>query len=193
MYAELSLSHPKCTKCGALFLTLKSNCNVCGEWSPEKQLLPEGIRRGDDSDCRPKAVQIVIMRQAGLDDEQIGAALGIKKSTISALLYKAGKNGWLDFDDPKNRMEYQVLHKVIRNIDEALDSEVLLVERKERTAVALEIYKANKATEQPAPPVASVASLMGIKIQIVGGDPGTVREGTVMGNSTYVDTKPVQE
>lgn len=194
--AQLATVKPppqKCTKCGTLFLKRQDICAICGEWSPEKQKLHPSIRKEDDSPVRVTALKIVTMRAAGLSDEEIAKGLGIAKSTLYSYVYKAGKNGWLDFDDPKDQLEYQLMHKVVRNLDQALDDEY----RNEKTG---EQVKTRVALEMAAgalyPKLAGAAqvttgpALVGIKIQIVGGDPGTMREGTIMGGADYIDVEP---
>ena len=185
----------KCTKCGTLFLKRQDVCAVCGEWSPSKQLIPEGMRKADDSPMRVTALKIVAMREAGVSEDGISAELGLSKVSISSYLHKAGKNGWLDFADPKNQLEYQLMHKVVRNLDEALDDQTrhstsgVMV----KTAVAQHIAEGalypKLANQQAAPG----SALVGIKIQIVGGEPSTMREGTVMGNSSYLDAETVEK
>ncbi len=93
-----------------------------------------------DSDVRVKALKIQAMRMQGIDDDAIARALDISPKSISPYLYRAGRNGWLAEDDPKNRLEYQVLHKVVRNLDEGLDSTATLqTGMPVKTAVALKV------------------------------------------------------
>ena len=185
----------KCTKCGTLFLKRQDVCNICGEWSPSKQLIPEGMRKADDSPMRVIALKIVAMREAGVSEDGIASELGLAKSSISSYIHKAGKNGWLDFADPKNQLEYQLMHKVVRNLDEALDdgtrhitSGVMV-----RTAVAQQIAEGALYPRLAGQQVAVASTLIGVKIEVVGNaGGGVVREGTVLGTPSYVEADPVE-
>jgi predicted transcriptional regulator len=158
-------------------------------------LLPEGIRRADDSPMRITALKIVAMREAGVSEEGIASELGLSPKTIAGYVHKAGRNGWLEFNDPKDTLEYQLMHKVVRNLDEALDDTTRHVTSgiMVKTAVAEKIAEGALYPRLANQQVAQGNTLVGIKIQIVGGDPGTMREGTIMGNSTYVDAETVEE
>lgn len=144
---------------------------------------------------RLKALKIVAMREAGVSEDGIASELGISKNTISGYLHKAGKNGWLDFNDPKDQLEYQLMHKVVRNLDEALDDTTRHITSgvMVKTAVAEKIAEGALYPRLANQQAAVASTLVGIKIQIVGGEAGTVREGTIMGNSTYVDAETVEK
>jgi hypothetical protein len=115
--------------------------------------------------------------------------LGIAKSTVYTSIYRAGLNGWLTFEDPRDSLEYQLLPKAIKNLHEALDDET----RHSTSGQMVKTQIAEKMAEGALYPrlagvqAQAAQTLVGIKIQIVGGDPGSMREGTTMGNSTYVD------
>jgi DNA-binding CsgD family transcriptional regulator len=161
---------------------------MCGELHPEKAAIPEHARRSDDSPIRATAIRIYGMRGLGLSDTEIAAALGLSVKTIPGYIYKAGKNGWLDFDDPKEALENQVLHKVVRNLDEMLDSP----DEETKKEVTLKVYEGSlskKVQEQGQGPQAQ--AVVGVKIEIVGGERPTVREGTIMGTGTYIDAESV--
>jgi predicted transcriptional regulator len=137
------------------------------------------------------ALKIVAMREADVSDEGIAAELGISKNTISGYLHKAGRNGWLDFADPKNQLEYQLMHKVVRNLDEALDDTTRHITSgvMVKTAVAEKIAEGALYPRLAGQQAAVAQTLVGIKIQIVGGEPGQMREGTVMGSNSYIDVE----
>ena len=143
----------------------------------------------EDSKVRETAVKIVMMQSvAGMSKEDIGTALGISPNSIAGYLYKAGKNGWLDFDRPKDNLEYTLMHKVIRNLDESLDStNVLQTGQAERTATALKIAEGALYPKLTAEAPQQASTIVGIKIHMVEGQQAEVRAGTVMGANTYID------
>lgn len=181
---------PQCPKCGTRYLRKRDTCSVCGEWSPEKLAIDPNYRMSDDSIVRTHALKIVAMRAAGITDDQIAVALKLSKQTISGYLYKAGKNGWLNFDDPKDSLEYQVLHKVVRNLDELLDS----ADEKTKQEVTLKTAEGTLFKKFGVDSNANQApqTIVGVKVEIVGGTTQTVREGTVMGSGKYLDAEPVE-
>lgn len=194
--------YPRCPHCQVEIKNpRRKKCSVCQtEWTlldryPEKAALPEGIRKDDTSPMRLTCTKIATMQAAGLPNEDIAAALGIEARSIKGMMWKAGRNGWLDFDEPKNRLEYQILPKALKNLDEAMSSDAVLnTGMKERNAISLKIVEGTlypQFATQAAP--ATNATLVGVRVEIVGGgDKSTVREGTIMGNAEYVDAETVE-
>lgn len=133
------------------------------------------------------------MRQAGLGEDEIAGALGLSRSTLKGYVYKAGRNGWLDLDDPKDRLEYQVLHKVVKRLDEALDAgndRVLNTGMKESTAVALKVGEGTLFKQFDKDPGASMQqTVVAIKIEMPPGVPTAIREGTTGGAPAYIDAE----
>lgn len=141
----------------------------------------------DHSKVKAKALMIVALRAAGEDDTAIAEKMGISVKTIPSTLYRAGQNGWLNQDaslyDPKDRFEYRVGHKVVRNLEQALDDP----DMKLRTKVALEMaeYTLQKRGDQGGP--ATLAPPMAIAIKIEQVNTGPVREGTVHGVGAFIE------
>jgi hypothetical protein len=151
------------------------------------------MRIADGSDRHARALQIVAMRGDGQTDDEIALALGVKKSTLQTTLYRAGRNGLLDFDSYKDRVEFQLIPKIVARLERELDSEVPAKEMSTGTHIALKVFEHTVAkTYDQTAPVAVQQNLMGIKIQIVGGEATQIREGTEMGTSTYIDSEPVE-
>ena len=86
-------------------------------------------------------MKIIALRLGGMEDAEIASYLGISKNSISQYIWRAGKNGWLDFNNAKDAIENGLAHKVLRNLDEALDddSRPMTGGPKNKTAVALKI------------------------------------------------------
>lgn len=144
-----------------------------------------------------KAVKAFLMRRAGIDDADIAAALNISRKTISDYIYRAGKAGVLAelLDDPRDTLEYVLLNKVVRNINESLDStRVLQTGMPERAATALKVAEHTLFPKTQGPAQQTSNNVMGIKIEIVQGAPTVIREGTVAGAPGYIDgeAEPVE-
>jgi transposase len=149
--------------------------------------------RPADSEIRKKAIKIVLMRSSGMEDAEIAAALGIGLRTVSNYVQVAGKNGWLESDlvaDPKERLEYDLMHKVVRNMAESLDSYNPVT----RHEAAMEIAKGTlfKKFAEAGPAVQNTNVL---KIQIIQapGPPIQIREETTGGMPAYVEGEVVGE
>ena len=78
---------------------------------------------------------------AGMSEEKIADYLGLAKISLSSYVYRASKNGWLDYNSSREAIEHGLAHKVIRNLDEALDDDFRNVKTgvKVKTAVALKV------------------------------------------------------
>jgi len=134
------------------------------------------------------------MEQAGIPRDEVAKTLGLSPKSIAGYLYKAGRNGWLDFDDAKAELEYSLMPKVLRNLAESLDgNHVLANGSRERVTTALKI--AEGALFPKMAPTESLApsTVVGIKIQVVGGTPDPIREGAVMGVDRYIDAETIED
>lgn len=158
-----------------------------GETLPQpKPLLPE------DSTIRETAIQIYTMRGAGMSEDQIAQVLGLKKSTLPGYVYKASRMGWLDahIQSLRDRLENVTMHKVMDNLDEALtdNTRAYATGMPVKTAVALKIAEGALFPKVAAAPVQQNNLMMGIKVEIVGGEGAPkVREGTVVSSPGYIE------
>jgi hypothetical protein len=100
-------------------------------------------RLPDNSILRERAMKILALRLGGMSDEEIAKYLNITRSTISPTLWRAGKNGWLAYNSTREAIENGLMHKVIRNLDEALDDET----RNEKTGMTVKAQMALKVAE----------------------------------------------
>lgn len=74
-----------------------------------------------DRSFRTRVLQIMALRQKGLSNQQIADRLGLQLSYIKTLVWRAGKEGWLKFEDPAERFENELMPKVVDNIAYWLD------------------------------------------------------------------------
>jgi len=142
-----------------------------------------------DSKVRAIALQAIAMRIAGMEDDVIAKSLGISKGSISPYIYRAGKNGWLDIDNPNLRLEYAVMHKVVRNLDLGLDATGRMANGlAEKTHIALEIAKGTMFKRyDETPQGAQQNTMVAIHIEMPAGAPQVVREGTVGGTPAFLE------
>lgn len=131
------------------------------------------------------------MRVAGLTDAEIARGLDMSEKTIAPYLYKAGKNGWLKSEDPRDLLEYQMMHKVVQRLDEALDDDTRAYASgmPVKTTVALKVaegtmFKKISGEGEAKPP--SVAIAIQIQGMPMAGAPN-VDASQVGGTPIYVD------
>lgn len=136
-------------------------------------------------------MQIIAMRIAGMADDEIATTLQISRKSISPYIYRATKNGWLDLDDPKDRLQFQLMHKVVANLAEGLDSpNTLQTGMRERTAVALKVAEGTvfkQFQEQNAPQLQQ--TIVAIRVEMPEGGLQQIREDTTGGEPAYVEAQ----
>lgn len=135
---------------------------------------------------RQKVLAIISMRVAGQDTPDIAKALGISERSVNQYMWLAGKNGWLKKHavDPADRMEFELQHKVVRNLDEMLDSDS--EERRDHATLEVAkgtLFKKMTAEGNAVPPV----TMIGVRVEIVPGSNMTIREGTTGGSGHYIE------
>jgi hypothetical protein len=61
--------------------------------------------------------------EPGITNKEVAKRLGIASTTLNSYLYRARKEGWLVFNDPMDQIEYQIVPKVIDNLNYFLDKQ----------------------------------------------------------------------
>ena len=77
-----------------------------------------------DSKVYKTALSVIALRAQGVKSSDIAQQLGYAEQTIHTYLKRAHRKGWIDlhsFDDPDDQLEYVLKHKIVRNLDAALD------------------------------------------------------------------------
>lgn len=155
--------------------------------SPETLVIPSYLKLPPDSKIRTKVMTILAMRVAGIEDEQIAKELHITGGTLRNYVYLAGKNGWLTAEaiaNPVETIEYTLLHKVVRNLDQYLDSAI----PSERQAVTEKLFDATLAQHwAPKASIGPQQTLVAIRFETPPGPPQVVREGTIGGISAWTE------
>ena len=146
----------------------------------------------DNSKVRPVAMQIIAMRLSGMEDPEIAKALQISEKSVSPYVYRATKNGWLDIDyDPKERIQYQVMHQVVKELENGLADSVRMNNgMKVRTAVALKMAEGTvfkQFDQQATAPVAS--TVVAVQVVMPDGPRQEVRPDTTGGTPAYIDAE----
>lgn len=143
---------------------------------------------------RKKAQQIVALRIAGHSRDDIALLLNIKPASVNQYMYVAGKNGWLETEDPNDELEYNLAHKVVGNLDELLTHRNVLGlpdrETTLETAKGIGLFKVHDGRND-APQQQNVLSIV---IETPGNGNGNlprVRAGTTAGVPAYVDGQTI--
>lgn len=59
--------------------------------------------------------------EPGISNKEVARRLGITSGTLNSMIHKASKEGWLVFEDPLSRIEYEIVPKVVENLNYFLD------------------------------------------------------------------------
>lgn len=172
-----------CPKCGTL--TKKHICPIC-----EEKVAQPIWRLPDDSIVRERAMKIIAFRLGGMSDDEIAKYLGIGRRSIGPYIYRAGKNGWLDYNSPREAIENGLAHKVLRNLNAMLDNGDDAATQRE---VTLEVAKGTifKAFDQDrGAQVEQAAPVVALQVVITKPEQAAlppIREGTLGGVPNYVE------
>lgn len=172
--------------------------------SPLLSISPLGIssvprwKRAHDSKMRKKVARILVLKMAGHKTSAIAKRLATTPETIRHYLYIAGKNGWLSPDglelvDPAETLVYESAHKVVRNINSALDGKALGGQQFEmtvETAKGIGLFKQHSASK-----VEGAITMPALEVKFVlpqGGAPFVAPEGAAYGgNPAYAEGQVV--
>ena len=143
-----------------------------------------------DSKVRYVSLQIIAMRIAGMEDEEIAKSLGISPKSIGPYVYRAGKNGWLNIDNPKERIEYSVMHKAVSNLEAMLVDDTLATNKTVKHETTMKLLEGTVFKQFGEPAVANTQQTMvAIKIEMPTGPAQLIREDTTGGRPAYVDAE----
>lgn len=153
------------------------------ELSPKKDVIKPG------GDAHKKALKAAAMRLAGHGSEAIAAALEMTVGSLRNLMYRAGRQGLIDWDSPKEELEGVLWPAALQNMKAFLDDEKN-PDRQERATFKVHdgMVKALYADRGGDP--AQMVTMIGIKIEPVPGA-APVRAGMIGGAPAYVDGETV--
>lgn len=150
------------------------------------------VKLGKNSIVRKKAMAIVALRAHGYTTEQIAVELAIKPASVNQYLWRATKAGLLVdrktgslLTDPKDNIEFELSHKVIRNLNEFMDSD----DDDVRKEVTLEIAKGTMWKRfDPAKETAMPAmNVLAVKIEMPTSGQVDARHGAMGGSPAYAE------
>jgi len=156
-------------------------------------------RRKPKHKQRASAREIVKLKAQGLTHAEIAELLGLSTRYVKNLVYLAGQHGWLKTEDVEDHLTYITAHKIVRNVDAALDGVVLGEGQQEMTIAAAKgrgFFKQHEAASIENTPQSMV---LGVKIELV--QPvmqGTTQlqlpapTGAMGGTPSYVDAELVK-
>lgn len=83
--------------------------------------LPAFVIAGKDP--RSRIAQWIELRSLnpGITNIEAAERMGIATSTLNSLISRARRAGWLQFEDPMSKLEYEIIPKTIENLGHFLD------------------------------------------------------------------------
>lgn len=118
-----------------------------------------------------------------LTNNDIAKRLGIAPKTLNNHIYRARKEGWLQFEDPLEEVEYGIVPKVVKNLNKFLDDEDKVVTLEVAKGTLFKQFQDAKGISEKS------TNIIAIKLELpeVGVD-GVIASGNIVGKP-----KPVIE
>ena len=101
--------------------------------------------------------------------------LGMHRTTLSAIINRGTKEGWLRFDDPLSRIEHQIVPKVLDNLNHFLDERDKTVTIETAKGTIFKTYQESKGITQGS------NTVLALKIEIPDGGETKIVAGSVVG------------
>jgi hypothetical protein len=152
-----------------------------------EDFLPETIYVSDASSIKDKCRKIYGLKLLGWTADEIGKHVGLAPATIHNYMYRAGRNGWIDeWSNAKEHIEYGLVPKAIRNLNEALDSDIPTVRQEFGLEIAKHtIFKEFGQESQKSSPL----NIIGVRVEVVPGAVTEVRAGTTGGRPAFIEAE----
>lgn len=129
--------------------------------------------------ARDRVAQWIYMRakEPGITNAEVARRLGIAPATLNTILMRARRAGWLVIEDPMDLIEYDLVPKIINNLNTFLDKGDRTVTIEAAKGVLFPQYRESKGI------VENKIAVLGINIQMPEGEmaEGPVRRGTIAG------------
>lgn len=119
--------------------------------------------------------------EPNITNVDVAKRLGISRCRLQACLTRATREGWLIFEDPISKIEYEIVPKVVRNLNKFLDEEDKTVTIETAKGTIFKVYQDSK-TEQQTP-----QTMLAIKIEPADGDKVHIVAGHVVGKPKEIN------
>lgn len=121
------------------------------------------------------------LKNPELKNMEIAKMLGIAPGTLKALIVQANREGWLKFDNPIERIDFEIIPKVMNNLSEFLD-------QKDKT-VTIETAKGTIFKQfQDAKGISDAPqTILALKLETVDVDDSKVLTGHVVGKPREIN------
>lgn len=95
---------------------------------------------------RERIVQLLAFRsvEPGITNAEVAKRLGITAGTLNTIIYKAGREGWLRYENPLDRIENEIIPKAIQNLSEFLDEKDKQATLETLKGTAFPVYRESK-------------------------------------------------
>lgn len=128
----------RCPNPNCACLTRRKTCPIC-----DTKVQQPSWRLPDNSVFHETAEKILALRAGGMTNQEIGDYLGLKPQSLRTYLYRSHRNGRLDYNSAKETIEYGLVPKALRNLDDGLDDN----HRNEKTGLKVKHLIALKIAE----------------------------------------------
>lgn len=107
--------------------------------------------------------------------------MGINSNTLSSYISRATKQGWLRFDSPLERLEHEIIPKVVDNLGEFIDQKDKTVTIEVAKGTLFKHYQESKGiTDKP-------TTILALKIETLDSSQAKVISGTIVGSPRLVE------
>jgi hypothetical protein len=163
----------RCNACAARRRKAEAELNGAGLPAPVESASEETILVDTPTHHRGIEKQRIKMwlqwkaMEPKLTHEEAAKRLGLATQTLTNLIYKATKQGWLKFTNPLDELEYEIMPKVTHNLKYYLDQGDKDVTIKTAQGTLFKQFQAAKGIQQVAPQT----TVLAFKIEMPSGGP----------------------
>lgn len=135
---------------------------------------------GTGNSARDRVAQWIYMRakEPGISNAEVARRLGIAPGTLNTILMRARRAGWLVIEDPMDLIEFDLVPKIINNLNHFLDKGDRTVTIEAAKGVLFPSYRESKGITE------NKIAVLGIQIQMPTEEmlaDGPIRRGTIAG------------
>ena len=130
---------------------------------------------------RTRVMQWVQLKsiEPGITNVEVAKRLGISTSHLQGCLTEARKEGWLRFEDPMSRMEFEIIPKTLDNLAQLLDNKDKTATIETAKGTIFKSYLNSQGiSEQP-------QTVLALRIDRADGENMNIVTGRIVGKSKY--------